>query len=176
MTTLQRIGNYLSAIFMILAAVLFIVNWETSYLNILSILIIALNLRAFQMLWYYFSLARYMTGGRQILYRGLLYFDLGLFAFSLKNIPSVYVLIYLSALLGFSGFADVLGALDAKKIHGKWKLKLARGIGTILLMIAAFVFIDSQYSVVIIYSISLIYNAVMRIANVLRPQEVVVIQ
>ena len=176
MTLFQKIKNIVTAVFMILFALLLMILGEDAYLIILDILIFALILNAIRKLWFYFTMARYMTGGRAVLYRGILYFDLGLYAYTLNDVSSDYIMIYLSALLGFSGIVDVLNALDARKIHGPWKLRMIRGAGTIFFAAFALISLRSPYTVVMIYSISLIYNAVMRICNVMKPQEIVMIQ
>lgn len=203
MTLWQKIKNILAAIVLIgLAALLIAANRfdfsviadiegldaETAalirtldfslvpYMIVLTILSLVLFFYGLRMIFFYFTMARHMTGGRSMLYRGVLYTDLAIMCLSIQSVPVTYIMAYLIGLLAFSGAVDVYGAFEAKRIHGYWKLKLIRGVVTLAFAIYAFLNLNTPEYCVYIYSASLIYNALMRIASVFRNNRIITIQ
>jgi uncharacterized membrane protein HdeD (DUF308 family) len=142
-------------------------------LLILSVILLAYGIRQIH---FYFSMARYMNGGRSSLYRGILFLDLALISFSFQSVPVTYIMAYLIGLMAFSGAIDVFGALDARKIHGHWKLKLLRGIVSIAFAFHAFLHLSTPRHCVYIYCLSLLYNALMHIISAFRRNDMIAIQ
>ena len=108
---------------MVLFALLMITFDEKAYPVIVGVYATALEFMGIRLIWYYFTMARHMVGGRSILYRGVLFVDFGVFTGSLALVPHIYVLLYLAGTLAFSAVVDLLRAKEAKGIDSPWKLK-----------------------------------------------------
>lgn len=147
-----------------------------AYAIVLTILSVALLVQGIRMIIFYFTMAKHMTGGRFILYRGILLTDLGLFTMSLQNVPVTYIMVYLIGLLAFSGAVDVFGAVDARKIHAHWKMRFIRGAVTIIFAVYALLNLNTPKYCVYIYSASLFYNALMYLISAFRRTELIMIQ
>jgi hypothetical protein len=76
MTKWQKFTNILTAILMALFALLILLIGESAYLLVILALAIVLVVYSVRMLIYYFKMARYMVGGKEILIRGILFLDL----------------------------------------------------------------------------------------------------
>ena len=123
----------------------------------------------------YITKFRYMVGGREQLYIGIIAMDLGLLIVSAFNGSSGLILLYLLGMRAFSGGIDIARALESKKHAAPWKTKLAAGIlslGTVLLGI---IFFRNPDTVVDIYCIGLIISAVEHIITAFRRTEIVTI-
>ena len=88
---------------MVIAGIIFFLNPTQSYPFITAILSLGLLFRGFQLLFFYFRMARFMVDGRSMLYQSIIMIDLGLFTGSLTQVPLVYVMLYLIAINLFSG-------------------------------------------------------------------------
>lgn len=143
------------------------------------ILTISLTIRGMQSLWYYLTMARFMVDGRLILYRGMVYLDLGLLTHAMSSTAILYIVLYLAGLHSFSAVVGILGAFEAKKLGSpSWKRKMVQGVLDLLMtavvLIGGFAF-DSVRSVVYIYGIGLIYSACLRIGSAFRRNAIVYI-
>lgn len=179
MSSVRRIRNILSAIFLLLfAAILMIVSSE-SFPIIQIIISVTLYIYAFRLLWYYFSMARHMVGGKSILYQGIIVLDFALFASSLITSSALFIVAYLLGIYAFSGAIDILRALEAKRYEGYWKLKLISGIIEVVCSVSLMIFgifVRSHTFLVYGYCISLGYSAVVRITAAFRKTAIVYIQ
>ena len=105
MTKARRIGNMLIGLFIFaLGALMALDPWQ-AYKGVILVLGITLILSGARSLVYYFTMAKHMVDGQTILYRAVIVLDIGVFSLSLSNIPFVFVILYLAAIHGFSGFA-----------------------------------------------------------------------
>ena len=175
MTKIQRIKSVLFALLMILAAILIFLMTEDGYKLITLMIWVSLTLSALRQLVYYFSMARHMVGGRLVLYKAIIFLDLALFTRAVIRIPRAYVLIYLSVLFGFAGLVDVLHSLESRRVGGSWRFNLSHGILNIILAGICLVFIRTGRLVEVIYGISLISSAILRIISATRRTAVVYI-
>ena len=176
MTIWHRIRNVLSGVALILISVALFVGGEKAYPFVLGLYALTLELYGLRILVFYFKMARYMVGGKTMLYRGILLLDLGAFAGSLINVPQMYILLYLCGTLAFSGIVDVLRALESKRVGGSWRLKVSMGGFSILSALFCVIFLHSADMVVYIFCVSLIYSAIVRIINAFRPAPLIAIQ
>ena len=176
MTKWQKFTSILTAVLMALFALLILVIGEDAYLAVILALAVVLVVYSVRMLIYYFKMARYMVGGKEILIRGILFLDLSLFIFSLSTVPTTYVMLYMVGMLAFSGAVDIMNAMDSKKMQGQWKLQIVRGAICVIGAIVCIVKMNTPDMVVTIFCFMLFYNAVMRIINALRPSEIIAIQ
>ena len=175
MTKWQKLRNILLSASMILIGVAMLVFGEKAYMGIISVFSLVLEIMGLRMLWFYFRMARHMVGGWSILFRGILFFDFGLFTGSLVWVPKGYILMYLAGTLAFSGIVNIIGASEAKRIESSWKFKTFQGIVKIQFAISCLIFMRSEVRVVNICAIGFILSAVMSIANTFRRQQVVTI-
>ena len=176
MTRWQKIRGVFTGIFMILASILLSVFGGDMYRIVLYLYIYALILYGLRMLFTYFTMARYMTGGILILYLGIFFIDLGIFAYSLTNVPRIYIMMYLAGNLALAGIIDILRGLDGKRIGGGWKFKTLQGIVSVLSAMICLFFMNTPDTAVIVYSAGLFNNAVIRIIHCLVPSEIITIQ
>ena len=115
MSSVQRIGNIVLAVLILLFALILITIPEEGLPIIILILATTLVVRGFRLLWYYFSMARHMVGGKSTLYRAIIILDLGIFTSSLASMSSYAILLYLVGIYAFSGIIDILRAFEAKR-------------------------------------------------------------
>ena len=176
MTKWQRIESFIIGIVMMLGGVVLALAGSESVPLIVFILALSLTISGLKMLIYYFSLARHMVDGDQILIRGLILFDLGAFTCTLTSYSTIYVMGYLIAVHAFSGFVDVTRALEAKRLSApSWKMNFATGAVNIILAVMCIVFLRSESIAVYIYSAGLIWSAIAQIITAFRKTAVVYI-
>ena len=180
MTKLGRILSVISALFMIAIAILmFYLDAMHGLRLVLLVIQAGMTLRGLQVIIYYFSMARHMVGGKNVLFRGMIFLDLGVLAGVIFEHPAAYILIYISLLHIFNGLVAALRANESRKIGASWKLKMASGITNILLALIVVIngiAFGRLRITVWIYSIGLIYSSILRIISSLRKTEIVYIQ
>ena len=177
MTKARRVGNILTGLFIfLLGAALAVDPWH-AYKVVILILGISLLVTGIRSLMYYFTMARHMVGGQTVLYRAVIVLDIGLFSLSLTNIPFVFVILYLAAIHGFSGFVDIMRAQEARRLQaGSWKLNFSHGLINVIMAVLCLVFLGTPFVAVEIYAIGLLYTGVIRIIQAFRKTPVVYIQ
>ena len=180
MTKFGRVMNAISALFMIAVAVLMFFLDAIHGLKLVMIVVQAgMTLRGLQAIVYYFSMARHMVGGKNVLFRGMIFLDLGVLAGTIFEHPAVYILIYISALHIFTGAVSALRANESRKIGSSWRLKMAYGITNIALALIVVIcgIAFGRLSIVVwVYSVGLIYSSVLNIISSFRKTEIVYIQ
>ena len=180
MTRFGRVMNAISALFMIAVAVLMFFLDAIHGLKLVMIVVQAgMTLRGLQAIVYYFSMARHMVGGKNVLFRGMIFLDLGVLAGTIFEHPAVYILIYISALHIFTGAVSALRANESRKIGSSWRLKMAYGITNIALALIVVIcgIAFGRLSIAVwVYSVGLIYSSVLNIISSFRKTEIVYIQ
>lgn len=166
MTSIQRIKKFLSGLVMLLGSLVLVVDPENGYYVIAFLLSISLLMSGLKALFFYFTLARNMVGGKSILYRALVMTDLGLFTITTITIPKIYLICYLLISHAFSGAVDMMKAVEDKKLHAPWRMSFVYGLGNLLIAVAAFTCVlnNSTALVVDIYCIGLAYSGIMQMA------------
>ena len=150
---------------------------DDAYMFVVSILSIGLAIAGIKDIVFYFTMARNMVGGRMILIQGVIILDFAMITGSLASVPKIYILLYLIGVHAFSGVVEVLRAMEARRtVDGPWKLKFSHGIVNFLLAIACLVFIRHSNTALIIYSIGLMYSAVIRLFSAFAKTTFVVIE
>ncbi len=169
MTKFQKINSVVTGFFMIFAATVMMLYPNDSYVIVLAFLGFGFLLSGIKALFYYFTMAIYMVGGKASLYRGVILMNFGALTISLADVPKGYVLIYLAVLHAFSGLVEILRANETR-INGSksFKLKLCNGILNVSMAICCIIFARKTGTAVIIYSIGLIYSALIRIITAFR--------
>ena len=176
MTKWGRIKMILSSLLMIFSAFLLIISQEDAFdviAALLSIYLIAYAIREFH---YFFTLARFMVGGKYLFYRAILALDFGIFAVTMTRMPSEIILFFLCASFIFTGVIDILKSMDSKKMGGSWRLRFAKGALTILFSALCMVFLRTPDTAISLLVFNLLYNAVIRIITALKPANIMAIQ
>ncbi len=159
------------------ALVLFVNPSELAYAIILLILAIGMAISGIKDIIFYFTMARHMVGGKMILVQGVIILDFAILTSSLSDVPTIYILLYLIGIHAFSGVVEVLRAMESKKsVEGPWKLKLSHGLVNFALAVACLVFIRHSETALIIYSLGLIYSAIVHILTAFRKTTFILIE
>ena len=127
MTKIQRIRTIFESLMLLLCAALLFLAPDKGYQVIVRILSIVLIVNGMRYLIFYFAMARNMVDGKLILFYGIIALDLGLLAYTLQNIPPIYIVLYLLITHLFSGVVDVLRAMEARRLGSRWRLNIAIG-------------------------------------------------
>ena len=179
MNKLERLLNIIAGLFFFFCGVIMLFLPDTGYHIVTLILSLSLLLFAVRMLIYYFTMARYMVGGKLILIIGLIVLDFGLFTVTLAKMPAFYVILYLLAVHAFGGVVDILRGREARSLDApSWKKSTIFGVVNIIIALVALgcgIFQNSPDVVVIIYGLSLVYSAIGRIVSAFRRIEIVYI-
>lgn len=180
MKKLHRLKEILSGILMMLCSLILLLVPEEGYFIVPLILSISLIFSGIRSLVYYFFMARHMVGGKVTFYQGLIILDLGMFTYTLVDVPLIYVIFYLLACHAFSGAIDIMRALEAKRLQApSWRLSMTGGVLNIAMMLVSFfcgVIMQSTAVIVYIYSAGLIYSACAHIVTAFRKTAIVYIQ
>lgn len=177
MTKWQSVKSILSGVLMILVGVLIILKPEAGYPLAIAIISLGLMLDGLRALIYYFTMARHMVGGKQLLFRGVILLDIGFFPLTLSQVPELGLLLYLVIVHAFSGGVDILRALEARKFGApSWRLKLAYGAANVVLAVLCLFCLKNTTLLVYIYGAGLIYSAILRIVSAVRKTAIVYIQ
>lgn len=149
---------------------------EQVYKILVVFLGVTLCISGIRSMVYYISMARHMVGGISILYRSVIVFDIGLFTLSIANIPLIFVVLYLAGIHGFSGFIDIMRAVEGKRMQAHCKLSLSQGIINIVIAILCLIFLKTTWVAMLFYGTGLMYSGVVRIIQAFRRTAVVYIQ
>ncbi|MBQ6456142.1 MAG: DUF308 domain-containing protein [Mogibacterium sp.] len=181
MTKLGRVTRvFTGIIIMLFAVILFIMPPEDGIRAIAGIMSLMFTIRGIQTLFYYVSMARSMVGGKFMLYRGIIYLDIGIFTTSMTNTQPIYVILYLAAVHTFSGVINLLRIKESRSVGSKgWRMHALLGITNFILawiLIAGGFITHSLNTILYIYAGGLVYTAVMRIISAFRRTAIVYIQ
>ena len=121
-----------------------------------------------------------MVGGKRVLYRGIIYLDIGIFTSAVADSAQIYIVLYLAVIHAFNGFIDVMRAREAYGLGSPgWKGTALNGVTNVIIaavVIAGGFILHSVRVVMYIYAAGLIYSGVVRIATSLRKSAIVYIQ
>ena len=178
MNGFQRVRKVLFGLCMIaVALILILFPSDEAYMLIVAILSLGLAIAGIKDIIFYFTMARHMIGGKMILIQGVIILDFALITGSLTYVPKIYILLYLIGIHAFSGVVEVLRAMESKKaVEGPWKLKFSHGVINFLLAVACLIFIRKSNTALLIYSLGLIYSAVVRIFSAFRRTSFILIE
>ena len=178
MSGFQRVRKVLFGLCMIAVALLLIYfPSDEAYMVIVAILSVGLAIAGIKDIIFYFTMARHMIGGKMILIQGVIILDFALITGSLANVPKIYILLYLIGIHAFSGVVEVLRAMESKKaVEGPWKLKFTHGLVNFALAVACLIFIRHSNTALVIYSIGLIYSAIVRIFSAFQRTSFILIE
>ena len=169
MTKLQRVRSVLDALFQFLFAGLVLFFDDFGY-EIISIVIwSSLVLAAVRTLIYYFTMARHMVEGKSVLYQALILCDLAAFTGAVASIESLYIQIYLIVLFGVAGLIDLMRALDSRRMGAdSWRFNAFHGFFNVLMALLCLLFLRNERIFEILYCVSLVNSAVLRLIAAFR--------
>lgn len=180
MTRSKRFIDVFSGIVTFLAgAAFFFISVDAGILVMLILLQLGMTIRGFRALYYYLTMARYMVGGKNVLYRSFILLDLGTLAGALIGHHILYAVIYLAALHTFEGIVSVFRANESRSYGAHWKIKMAYGVTNVLLaaaVIAGSTVFRQPRVMLYVYGAGLMYTAVVRIISAFRQTKIVYIQ
>ena len=176
MTKARRIGYVLTGLIMVAFGTAIAITPDRAYNTIILALGMTLLISGIRSLVYYFSMARHMVGGLTVLYRGVIVFDIGLFTLSLTDVPLIFIMLYLAGLHGFSGFIDIMRAIEAKRMGASWKLNISHGIINVLIALLCLFCMKTVWVATLCYSLGLVYSGIIRMIQGFRRTAVVYIQ
>ena len=172
----QRFNQLLIGFFMILLSLILFLVPEDGLIIVAVVLSVSLLAYSVRMLFYYFSMARHMVGGRIALYAGVIVLDFAMFLLSITDIPKIYIALYLLVIYAFTGAIDVLRGMEAKKMQAPlWRMKVISGAVNIIIAVLCIALLRSTAMIVYLYCIGLLYSAFMRIASAFKRTSVVYI-
>ncbi len=180
MSLMQRIRRIVSALFLILLAVLIVIQGENGLPLAALIISLSLILYAVRTLVFYFSMARHMVDGKLILFKGVILLDLGFITLSMSDNASRFLILYLLGAHAFAGGISILRALEARRFGAvSWRLQLTEGILNIVMAVTALIFglfLGSLRTVCWVYASGLIYSAILKTIGAFRKTAIVYIQ
>ncbi|WP_029232217.1 hypothetical protein [Butyrivibrio sp. VCB2006] len=177
MTRFQKIKEVVVALFTIALSIVLFVADDYGYLLIIVFLSLSLVFMGIKELAYFFSMARFMVGGKIVLYKGIFFLDIGIFTSTLLDLPESVLLIYLAIIHGFTGLVEILRVIETLKYGSKsWKLKFSHGLIDVFLAVACIAFSNLPQTAVYIYCFGLLYSSLIKIISAFRKTTFVYIQ
>lgn len=177
MSSMQRITSFAQGIIMLIGAAVFIANPESGCYLIAVLLAVSLILMGVRQLVYYFTMARFMVGGKLILFIGVFLLDVGSFSLTVVDESRYTVLLYLIVWHGFLALVKVLRALEAKRNKAaSWRLNALNGAINLLIALSSIACMHNLNMLSYLYSFGLICSGVMHIATSFRKTSIVFIQ
>lgn len=180
MTRTRRVFNVITSLITIAAGILIIIYPETALPVVLAVIAIVFLFRGVGAILYYITMAKYMVGGRTMLFVGIFFLDFSLLTSTVRPDNLIYIVLYLLGIHLFSGAVSVLQGIENRRLKApEWKFNFSIGICNILLALAILFtgFIHKSVEMVMyIYAAGLIYSACLRIRNSFRKTAIVFIQ
>ena len=180
MSRSKRVIDVLFGIVMLLVGTAFFFSGvEDSVTMMLMLIQLGMTIRGIRSLYYYLTMARYMVGGKNVLYRSFVLLDLGVMAGSLVGHEMIYSVFYLALLHIFNGIVSMLRARESRSYGARWRLKMAYGVTNMLLAVAVIVgtaVLKQPLVTIYVYGAGLIYSAILHIASAFRRVGIVYIQ
>ena len=177
MTLFQRFRRVALGILMVLGAGLILWQENDGLLLIAFFLVLSLGLYSVKLLVYYFTMARFMVGGRRVLIKGVIMLDLAALFLSLTTIPRFYIVLYLVIGMLFTDLVNILRALDGRKLGGRrWNYTIiVNGIGIVIALVCLVNYRD--YSLVtLLYAVNLAFDGLVLVVTGFRKTAMVFIQ
>ena len=180
MTRSRRVIDVLFGIVMFLAGFAFFASSvKYSIIAMLVLIQLGMTIRGIRALYYYLTMAKYMVGGKSVLFRSLILLDLGTLAGALIGQSIIFAVIYLALLHAFDGVVSVFRANESRSYGAHWGLKMTYGVTNILIALAVVLgaaLFRQPVVVIYIYGAGLMYSAVLRIASAFKRTNIVYIQ
>lgn len=165
----QRISKIIQGLFILFIVAIVLVDPDDGPAFAVEVFAIVALVKGIQMLFYYFSMARHMVGGKITLYASIILTDFGLFAVLFADFPKAVVMLIFSGLILFDGVISVLRAFEQRKLnYAHWRAKMVMGISTIIFALSFLFMLNSGRMVTEMFEISLLSSAFERIFGAFR--------
>ncbi len=169
MGLIQRIETFILGLAGIFCGLLIIDSPGEGYGTAAAFLGVMLLFSGLRSLYYYFSMARHMVGGKAILFTGIITLDFGVFTFSLTSLPRIYLILYLLAVHAIAGIVDILRGLESKRLSApSWRWSIFRGSVNLTAAIMCVGFLRHPFILIRLYSLGLIYSSLLTMVNAFR--------
>ncbi len=169
MTKFQKIKNITRAVLSIILGAAMAKFPNEAYVYLVLLLGVGLLVYGISTLIYYFTMAMFMVEGKTMLYKGVIVTDFAILTLSLADVPRGYVMFYLVVLHAFSGLVEILRAFEAKRYGGRsWRIKLGHGLVNVGICVFCLMNLKNPNTVVIIYSLGLVYSGIMQFISAIR--------
>ncbi len=169
MTRTGRAFNLISGVFLLICSYALFTKPGKGLDMAASLLIAWLFIFAIRNFFYYFTMARFMVGGKTVLIAAVFSLDLAMFTSALYDYPRIYVVLYLMLYHAFSGLVNILRGLEAKKVRSpEWLPNVVHGSIDVAVVLSCIVFIKSTRILVYAYSATLAWSAIIRIISSFR--------
>lgn len=177
MGKLQRLMRIVTGLLTLICAIILLVLPVEGYVIVVVIASISLALYGLKSLIYYFTMARHMVEGRMLLYKAVILLDLGLFAMTLTDVPTFYIILYLAGTNIFSGVVDILRGMESKKLAGgHWKRKVLSGAISVAFSLSCLFSLSSVELATYLFAAGLLFSGAERIASAFKKTAIVYIQ
>ncbi len=173
----QKVVNCIRGGLAIIAAVYMCAWPEDGYLFVVAVIGLSMITSGVNKILFYITMARFMVGGKYILYMGIILLQFGFFTWSLDDVPKIYIMIYLIIINAFAGLIDILNARESLKYGSPaYKKELLKGVINLTMALLCIIFIKYMKAAVFIYSAGLFYSGAVRIQEVFEKKEMVYIK
>lgn len=180
MTNIQRVKKVLQALLMILCSVIMVIDPEDGFYIVAVIVSFSLILYGVRTLFYFFTMARHMVGGKSNLYIGIVVLDLGVFILTTVDDPKFFIVIYILVVHAFSGVISMLHAFEEKRFGSPgWKWSFTDGFINLAFAVAAIIFglfLNSATDLSYLYAGCLFYSACTLLSTAFRKTAIVFVQ
>ena len=174
MSGTSRIYNIVSGVVMIICSWILFRNPDVGLEIAAFILSISLFLTGIHYLYYYFSMARHMVGGRYVLFVAVFVLDFALFTAALSDFPRLYVVLYLLGYHAFTGLINIMRGLEAKRYKSPdYRRNILAGSFDFLIAFGCIVFIRRRQMLILGYCLTLAWSAIIRIISAFRRTAVI---
>lgn len=176
MTKLQRIGNLILSLLLIIGGIVLLLNPQTGVLIAACVMSVGLLLYGVEKLVYYVRMAHYMAGGLSVLFLAIIALDVAVFAVTVIDNPKLAVALYLICYCAVSGVLSIARAVESKLFDSPWVPLVLQALACLALAGLCVVFINSDETIIWVFFICLLYNAGVRLVSVFKPTEIIYIQ
>ncbi|MCR4923097.1 MAG: hypothetical protein K5931_03730 [Lachnospiraceae bacterium] len=162
----NKIFNIIFGILIIFLAAFTLIFPEAGYDSMLFAIEIVLLVYGGKLIIFYLTLARYKVGGVAIFYKGVLYFNTGLFLVFLEDLPKIYAMPYLVIMLLISGVKDVLKSSSSRKLElNRWLFQMLLGAVKIIICLLCLFYMKSPRIMSLLLSWGVLHEGFERISR-----------
>ena len=179
MTKTKRITTALKGLLILLFAAILILAPEEGPGEVTVIVGLGLALKGFGEIVYYFHMARFMVGGKYVLYRGIIILDVGLIATSMAAEKGVLIILCVAIINAATGIIAILRARETRGAGSpKWKYYVSYGVVSIILVvlvILSMIFQSKPIIAVYVYAFHLAHVGFQKFSSALKKTAIVYI-
>ncbi len=179
MTKAKRVLAFLQGSGLIVLSLLLFLAPEDGLGLVIVLIGIPLLARGVGAVFYYFRMARYMVGGKLVLYRGIIFLDLGILTLSISASQDIIILLGVAGANVFAGAIAMARSFEAKKIGSRrWIPRGVYGLVMLASAVAVNVTVLYQHQITIavyVFAAGLVYTAMQRFSRAFRRSAIVYI-